>query len=89
MAPRKKQRSPHGGRAEMRQPQTIVPPRLAQSTFRPDALIGALLGVSGTLFILQGAWTPDRLIVAQHIGQIIGGAVIGGLIGFIVGRARG
>jgi hypothetical protein len=36
--------------------------------------------------MLQGTWTGDRTIVAQHIGQILGAACIGALFGYIVAR---
>jgi hypothetical protein len=50
-------------------------------------LIGALAGVGGTLVMLQGTWTTDRMMIAQHIGQILGAACIGALFGYFVIRA--
>jgi hypothetical protein len=59
----------------------------AQSSLYPGALVGALAGIGGTLVMLQGTWTADRMIVAQHIGQILGAACIGALFGYFVARA--
>ena len=36
--------------------------------------------------MLQGTWTADQTIVAQHIGQILGAACIGALFGYFVAR---
>jgi F0F1-type ATP synthase assembly protein I len=59
----------------------------ARSNLYSGVLIGALAGIGGTLFMLQGTWTADRMIVAQHIGQILGAACIGALFGYFVARA--
>jgi hypothetical protein len=59
----------------------------ARSNLYPGVLIGALAGIGGTLFMLQGTWTADRMIVAQHVGQILGAACIGALFGYFVARA--
>ena len=63
-----------------------TPAPAARSRLYPGVLIGALAGVGGTLVMLQGTWTTDRLIVAQHIGQILGAACIGALFGYFVAR---
>jgi hypothetical protein len=67
-------------------PSTTTPAPAARSSLYPGVLIGALAGVGGTLVMLQGTWTTDRLIVAQHIGQILGAACIGALFGYFVAR---
>ena len=36
--------------------------------------------------MLQGTWTADRMMIAQHIGQILGAACIGALFGYFVAR---
>jgi hypothetical protein len=36
--------------------------------------------------MLQGTWTADRMRVAQHIGQSLGAACIGALLGYVVAR---
>jgi hypothetical protein len=58
----------------------------ARSSLYPGVLVGALAGIGGTLVMLQGTWTADRMIVAQHIGQILGAACIGALFGYFVAR---
>jgi hypothetical protein len=65
---------------------STAPPPAARSKLYPGVLIGALAGVGGTLVMLQGTWTTDRLMIAQHIGQILGAACIGALFGFVVAR---
>jgi hypothetical protein len=67
-----------------RPPMTSAP--AARPKLYPGVLIGALAGIGGTLVMLQGTWTADRAIVAQHIGQILGAACIGALFGFVVAR---
>ena len=49
-------------------------------------VIGALAGVGGTLVMLQGTWSADRMIIAQHAGQILGAACIGAVFGYFVAR---
>jgi hypothetical protein len=65
---------------------STTPAPAARASLYPGVLIGALAGVGGTLFMLQGTWTADRLIVAQHIGRILGAACIGALFGYFVAR---
>jgi hypothetical protein len=74
-------------RAPGRTDRPSTTPALApRSSLYPGVLIGALAGVGGTLVMLQGTWTDDRTIIAQHIGQILGAACIGALFGFVVAR---
>jgi len=78
-------------RAKDRPPRTTerpstTPAPAARSRLYPGILIGALAGVGGTLVMLQGTWTADQTIIAQHIGQILGAACIGALFGFVVAR---
>jgi hypothetical protein len=42
--------------------------------------------VGGAFVMLQGTWTADRMIVAQHIGRILGAGCIGALFGYFVDR---
>jgi hypothetical protein len=65
---------------------STAPAPAARSSLYPGALIGALAGVGGTLVMLQGTWSTDRLMIAQHIGQILGAACIGALFGYFVAR---
>lgn len=65
---------------------SMTPAPKARSSLYPGVLVGALAGVGGTLFMLQGTWSADRMIVAQHIGQILGAACIGALFGYFVAR---
>jgi hypothetical protein len=65
---------------------SMTPAPAARSSLYPGVLIGALAGVGGTLVMLQGTWTADRMMVAQHIGQILGAACIGALFGYFVAR---
>ncbi len=65
---------------------STTPAPATRSSLYPGALIGALAGVGGTLVMLQGTWTADRLMIAQHIGQILGAACIGALFGYLVAR---
>ena len=64
----------------------MTPAAKARSSLYPGVLVGALTGVGGTLVMLQGTWTADRMMVAQHIGQILGAACIGALFGYFVAR---
>jgi hypothetical protein len=65
---------------------STTPAAAARSSLYPGVLIGALAGVGGTLVMLQGTWTAEGTIVAQHIGQILGAGCIGALFGFVVAR---
>jgi hypothetical protein len=63
-----------------------TPAPAARSRLYPGVLIGALAGVGGTLVMLQGTWSADRMILAQHAGQILGAACIGAVFGYFVAR---
>jgi len=65
----------------------MTPAPAARSKLYPGVLIGALAGVGGTLVTLQGTWTADRMMIVQHVGQILGAACIGALFGYFVARA--
>ena len=64
----------------------MTPASKARSNLYPGVLVGALAGVGGTLVMLQGTWTADRMMIAQHIGQILGAACVGALFGYFVAR---